>query len=387
MGDCRLPMVDFYFPSADRWKLKRAAARVGQGRRLRVSEVPWCFGLVILLTLLGCRGRDDGSSQSGGSVKTVEDQGVKVTLATSTGEVEMVKPVQVTLDVVADPTIQVGIENYGHALTEGDRAFQFRVVRSHEEIAKLTSEGKRRWLFTYDLEFVLPEQYELPPAIVKVAGTGADAATADAASRELKTDPLPILVKSSTAALTAEDLKKIRMLDPRELPRILARWWWVAALAVGGGGLLFLILRRRRAPHAERGIVVPAHEWAYREFARLSADHLVDQGRIQEFFYRISGVVRGYVERRFAVRAPEMTTEEFLETMARDSRFGINDRGEISSFLKECDLVKYARYEASRSECDTVQTAARRYVDQTREQSHPRGEPMAAASSLREAGT
>ena len=53
----------------------------------------------------------------------------------------------------------------------------------------------------------------------------------------------------------------------------------------------------------------------------LVTEDLIARGLIQEFHYRTSGIVRGYIERRFGVSAPEMTTEEFLTAAAADARF------------------------------------------------------------------
>ncbi len=51
----------------------------------------------------------------------------------------------------------------------------------------------------------------------------------------------------------------------------------------------------------------------------LAAEGLIERGQIQSFHYRISDIVRGYVERRFTVAAPEMTTEECLASSRRST--------------------------------------------------------------------
>ena len=113
-------------------------------------------------------------------------------------------------------------------------------------------------------------------------------------------------------------------------------------------------------------MLIPAHEWAYSQIAALIADDLVGQGRLQMFFYRISYIVRGYVERRFSVSAPEMTTEEVLSAAAADARCGPSTTSELDGFLSACDLVKYARHEPTDAECDGVLRAARGMIESTR---------------------
>jgi len=99
----------------------------------------------------------------------------------------------------------------------------------------------------------------------------------------------------------------------------------------------------------------------------LIGENLIATGRVQEFYYRISDVVRGYVERRFGVSAPEMTTEEFLATAASDGRFGERNTAELNQFLNACDLVKYARRIPGPDEADAVLRAAGGFVERTRE--------------------
>lgn len=323
--------------------------------------------LVPFLCFMGC-GRQ-AATNNPAVTNQAEAAGVRVLLKATAADVEVGRPIRVTLEVLAEGDRQVAIENYGHALTQGDRAFQYRVTRSGEHSGRTKVDGKQRWYYEYDVEFILPERYELPGAVVHVTERPV-AAGESPTSVEVRTEPLPLTVRGAVAS-TPEEMKKIRVLDPWDLPGLLGWWGWAAAIAGGIGILLFWAIRRSgRVGRPVPAVQVPAHEWAYRELTRLSSDRLVESGRLQDFFYRISGIVRGYVERRFSVMAPEMTTEEFLAAMSRDPRFSRDHRHELTEFLSECDLVKYARYEASRQECDMVMTAARRYVDQTRD-GHP----------------
>ena len=94
------------------------------------------------------------------------------------------------------------------------------------------------------------------------------------------------------------------------------------------------------------------------------AEDLVEQRRVQEFYYRISTIAREYIERRFAIMAPEMTTEEFLYSLERDRRLE-GQAGLLSEFLRSCDLVKYARLLPTGEDIDQVVRSVRRLVDET----------------------
>jgi hypothetical protein len=135
----------------------------------------------------------------------------------------------------------------------------------------------------------------------------------------------------------------------------------VAVLAMA----LWLLNRRRRAV-SQDVVRVPAHEWASQQLSELIAEDLIGKHRVQEFYYRVSGIVRGYIERRFTVSAPDMTTEEFLASTVRDRRFGAETTQELNGFLTACDMVKYACHSPQDEEADGAIQAASDFVEKTR---------------------
>jgi hypothetical protein len=108
------------------------------------------------------------------------------------------------------------------------------------------------------------------------------------------------------------------------------------------------LVRRWRRREAPEGVPVPAkllrpaHEMALEALARVEASPLLERGLVKEYHIEISEILRTYVERRYSVRALEMTTREVswgLEAagVAPDFREG------LGSFLDRCDLVKFAK--------------------------------------------
>ncbi|RMF81630.1 MAG: hypothetical protein D6744_06940 [Planctomycetota bacterium] len=104
---------------------------------------------------------------------------------------------------------------------------------------------------------------------------------------------------------------------------------------------------------------------AMRELAELSSGDHFERGAVREFYYRLSEIVRVYIERKFGLAAPEMTTEEFLVRLARDRSAVPYDADRLRAFLEECDRVKYAAYEPRREDGEQSISAARAFVDAT----------------------
>ena len=349
--------------------------------RARRLCAPVLFGAAVLCAG-GCRqDLPDGAKSDAGVTQRAERGPVTLALTVIPETLDASQHALVVVEVSAERGVTVHKSEYGHSLTEGDRRFEYRIVDSHRRQAVSAGDGRLQWRYEFEIEFLLPGEYELPPAVVSFVDTRAavdegDAAVldADAEAQTLTTQPITVAVRQPAAApLTPEELRQITRLDPLELPREWPRWWWLALIIVilVIVVVVFLVARRLRRLRSETVIRIPAHEWARQQIAALLAEDLIAKGRVQEFYYRISGIVRGYIERRFGVRAPEMTTEEFLAAAPRDARIGQGMALELDRFLSACDLVKYARHEPGPGEADLVLRAARDFVERTRERAKP----------------
>jgi hypothetical protein len=138
----------------------------------------------------------------------------------------------------------------------------------------------------------------------------------------------------------------------------------LAALVAAGAAVVALRRRRRRPRPAAPAR--PAHEVAVEALEALRARGLVQAGAVEAYYVALSGIVRTYLEQRFALRAPEMTTEEFLVASARRGVLAGPHRTLLGAFLAESDLVKFARHRPAAADAERAWAAARRFVDETR---------------------
>lgn len=109
--------------------------------------------------------------------------------------------------------------------------------------------------------------------------------------------------------------------DIKPLLEVGTDWGWLLwlALALAAAVLVLLIWRwwrRRRRPSEE--IVVEPLPSPEAEALALLGDLAADRGVDgKQFYFRLSGTLRRYLERRFAIPAAEMTLEELLPQVAR----------------------------------------------------------------------
>jgi len=192
----------------------------------------------------------------------------------------------------------------------------------------------------------------------------------------------PILSFAADSLNSAVDIKDIKGVLYFPL-----NWklWLAVGLAVflisAGLAAYFLI----KKAWVEKILPAPfAHEIAYKALADLKASSLVKDGFVKEYFFRLSFIVRQYLENRFKMRAPEMTTEEFLIVMSnvgaglvpaqtgrpQGSPLPQQIKDLLKNFLEKADMVKFAKYGPNADEIIGAFDAAMKLVDETKEEPH-----------------
>lgn len=147
-------------------------------------------------------------------------------------------------------------------------------------------------------------------------------------------------------------------------------WWWVALGLVGliilVGIIWFFMKQLKRMRKANVPPPLSPWEMAFKRLADLKAENLPQSGRIKEYYSRLSDIIRRYIEDRFSIKAPEMTTEEFLFQLRNSAVLGDQQKGLLREFLNGCDLVKFARFQASVFQMENEFVFVQKFVDQTR---------------------
>jgi hypothetical protein len=182
----------------------------------------------------------------------------------------------------------------------------------------------------------------------------------------MKTNTGAVLVPSppppaTTNIAVGEDIRDIK--GPVDIP---VGWVWLAwtlGALVAATAVFFLVrrwLQRRRAAAVPQ-VIIPPH---VRARARLNAALrlLYDP---KPFCIEVSDTVRWYLEERFQYRAPERTTDEFLEELQASPLLSLTQKQSLADFLCRCDLVKFARYEPTETELRSLHDGALRLVEET----------------------
>jgi hypothetical protein len=199
-----------------------------------------------------------------------------------------------------------------------------------------------------------------PPVTYRVAGEEQK----EADGHEIGVTIDSLLAKEPSAS----DIRDIKAPEP--LPVDWRPWYLLGGLALLGltvGAVLSRLLRRSSRAQPAPPPRSP-DDIAAQALAALRRRNLVGEGAFKEYYSALSDIVRTYLEQRFRLRAPEMTTEEFLLATARDGRLDAGHRRLLGEFLVESDLVKFARHLPTIADSERAWEAAARFVEETSRQ-------------------
>lgn len=240
---------------------------------------------------------------------------------------------------------------------------EFELLDHHHASLSEDPQGNIVARSTYVLTAFSTGEFEIPAIALRyrVANSEKD--------ETITTEPVLISVKSVLAA-DAKDIRDIK--PPLEIPRD----WIRLLLAFAAGAALLtvgLLLWRRhrkaaRTDTAGKTPDLPPHIAALRALNRLGSSGLLDRGEVVRYHVEVSDIIRRYFAGRFGIDALEITSRELLDSLPREVSLSLP-----RDFLRQCDLVKFAKFEPSRSRSERVLELAYEILEATK----PRHEEIA----------
>jgi hypothetical protein len=314
------------------------------------------------------------------AIAKVAEQGpVKATVRVWPAKPTLGDPIHVRLEIESP----AGISIDAPFQEAGDqRLGRFRVL-AFDRDTRHTPGGGQVQQQTYTLEAHSSGRHRIPPLRLEMidaragAPAGGSGGAADARSKpqELLTEEIPLDIAPVPDTAAGADLKPpLGVLDPQvggTSPLAILGWGSLLLVVVSGGLLLFRTLRTRRRIQQQRS----AYDEAVSALRALEDRGAPDAATADGWFVELSAIVRRYLEQRYEIRAPELTTEEFLPVAMARPELSEEHRGLLSSFLGRCDRVKFAGYRPDAEESLASLAAARGFVEDTRLQLAEGGAP------------
>ncbi len=342
---------------------------------------------VILLVLAGCGSASDPQNQSGDSAasgewieRSTEKGPVRLTVRLTPREPRLSDLVQMEVSVSAEPDVEIKAPAFGEAA--GDFVVRDYTEVREESRVRAESPTDNTRLFRYQLEPMHAGKHLIRSVAVEFVDHRA-ASESKGQLAMIESEPLEVLITSELG----DEVPDLSALDPMLPPRALEEsfpfaWMFLIAIPVLLAAIIFIVRRRRTAETIAERQLTP-EEIAHTALARLLGENLPRQGRFGEFYLRLTGIVRYYIEGTTGLRAPEQTTEEFLRAMRVRAIFPPARAIHLQEFLEAADMVKYAAMQPGDGQISLSIDRAREFVGLTRSNVPQRedGRPDQAASS------
>jgi hypothetical protein len=197
---------------------------------------------------------------------------------------------------------------------------------------------------------------------------------------EIQTEPVKIKV-SSVLGKSEEGIQDLK--PPISMPRD----WMPIILGLLAFSLVMAILTfvyrkylrklRKGKETLSAGPSRPAHERALEELQKLRGKELLSRADKVHYYTRASEIVREYVEDRFHIDALEMTSSEVLEKIKPELE-SQQVTEILEQFLAKCDLVKFAKFQPSHDESESLLENAITFVEYTKEDKVDEENPQSA---------
>ena len=320
------------------------------------------------LSAVGCGGDREAAETStslavpkDAITKTTDHGPVKATVALWPAKPNLGETIFVRLAVEAPQGVQIEapFQEAGDS-----RLGRFRVVGFVRDVKHEGTKTVHEQ--TYTLEAPSSGRHRVPPLRLEMIDGRAGASAEGAKAQEVLTDEVPVEV----APVPAEQASKALAAAYGELPTTVGGTSWVVVLGIVGGAIAIGVggffawrsMRLRRRVQKQRS----AYEDAVIALRALEERGAPDAVAADAWFVELSSIVRHYLENRYEIRAPELTTEEFLNVATARAELTTEHRGLLTSFLERCDRVKFAGYRPEADESIATLAAARGFVEDTR---------------------
>lgn len=327
----------------------------------KTRRTVWCRGvtrtlLVWMLVASGIAGAEE-------RIERHHERGpVRVDLSVIPAEPVIGDLIELRLEVRAEAGVEIIMPEFGEALG------RFEIVDFVPSRQQTEAGGGSLARQIYRLQSARSGRQTIPPLRVEFvdrrdgrrpAPDGEDAY--EILTDRISLDVAPILDEGAPL--------KLRPMHPDLGPRRAPSWpWWVWA----AGSLLVLAAV---APFARRGFIAAQRRQRQKsayDVARGELDRLLEAGRptaetMDRFYVKLSLIVRSYLEDRFALRSPELTTQEFLAEMGRSPDLARSHQQLLQKFLEQADLVKFAGHRPGSEVVSESIGAAELFLRETRD--------------------
>ena len=282
------------------------------------------------------------------------DQGeLKATIIISAAKITVVDTIVVTLQAEVPEAMSVSMPN----LVETLDTFSWGIVKIITHDKKLLDNSRVLYEKIIELEPIQAQTAAIPALTFTARVNDIDiVATTEAQTIEI-VDFMAIDEDTIVAS------RKGQVDVPFVMPIMV--YYIIAAVIFLAIVIALLIMRARRKAREIIPVYACPHEIAVNRFKRLDNEMLLHDQQFKLFFELTCLILRYYIEDRFDLNAPDLTTEEFLAKAAGTGKLSEDQTAKLKGFMNQCDMVKFAKYAPSIDDANNALLLAEAFVEKT----------------------
>lgn len=280
-------------------------------------------------------------------VKSTEKKGVQLIISVSPKQPNLSDLVDLTITIVYPSIISIEPPVFGQSV--GDFAVRDYSERTSSASEKdsiqqasptdSTKQSATTKVIRYKLEPMFSGKHlirSIPIVFTETSAQGTDVRDV------VQSEPIEVDVVSEFGNVSS-DLSQVDPMSEPIAPRQSLLLVGLLALILASVALVAVIwFIKNRSKKLLVAPVLSPEQVAQLALSQLIAEELPSRGMVKEFYLRLTGIVRVFIEGKTGLRAPEQTTEEFLKDMRASSHFSGPQASQLQEFLTAADLVKYA---------------------------------------------
>ena len=320
------------------------------------------IAILLLLLFVGCSAGRDGnvaSDQPASDVIELRSDAGPVTMQMRLWpkEPRLSDLVELEIEICAETDVVIRPPAFGESV--GDFLVRDYTERTPSKRSEQSKPSRR--VFHYQLEPVHTGTHLIRSIAIEFVDNRENSEQKGLSSW-IESEPVEVKVTSELG----DQVPSFANLEPMAPPQAIVesiRWWWLAgALLIVGAIYAYFRTQRSRA-QSVLAYQPTAEEIAHSQLEKLLAENLPSQGMFKDFYLRLTGIVRHYIEGITGLRAPEQTTEEFLIEMGKQEVFSPVHSRRLKEFLEAADMVKYAGQQPDTLQIDTSILCAKDFID------------------------
>jgi hypothetical protein len=282
---------------------------------------------------------------------------VQLILRVSPAKPRLSDIVELEIDIKHEPDVEVIPPVFGQSVGE----FMVRGYGEHTKDRNGKALDARQRIFRYQLEPAHSGKHLIRSIAVEFTDNRSNSEQRGELAR-VQSKPLEVMVTTEIGDAVPDLANLVPMQEPLPIQGT-TPWVTIAAFVILITLFVGLLWATRKTPVKEQDPPkLSPEQIAQQELEKLLSRDLPAQGQVKEFFIRITGIVRTFIEGSTGIRAPEQTTEEFLRERRLENVFSATQTNQLKEFLEAADMIKYAGQDANHRQVDTAIDCARGFI-------------------------